>query len=137
MAYAKPSLTVDVVLFYKSFILLIRRKNNPYKNCWAIPGGFVNKGEDVTAAARRELDEETSYCARKLNLVGVFGKEGRDPRGWVVSCAYYAEYYPYQWNCIMAADDAKEAKWFEASKLPKLAFDHEEIIRKAIACYAK
>lgn len=126
-------LTVDIVLFKATsegtFVLLIQRKNEPCKLCWALPGGFVDENENPDTAAARELFEETSIKAT-LQQLQVFGKPNRDPRGHVVSVAYIG------WvdNSVLAlaADDALNACWFNVSDLPQLAFDHEEIIKFAM-----
>lgn len=129
---SKIFVTVDIVLWNtnRTEILLIKRKNNPFKDCWALPGGFVDENEDLELAAKRELKEETNVDVQDLRQIGAFGKPGRDPRGHMVSVAYSAVL-----NCsqeIKAFDDAKEVKWFTINELPKLAFDHKEIINKAI-----
>lgn len=129
---SKIFVTVDIVLWNtnRTEILLIKRKNDPFKDCWALPGGFVDENEDLELAAKRELKEETNVDVQDLRQIGAFGKPGRDPRGHMVSVAYSAVL-----NClqeIKALDDAKEVKWFIINELPKLAFDHKEIINKAI-----
>lgn len=129
---SKIFVTVDIVLWNtnRTEILLIKRKNDPFKDCWALPGGFVDENEDLELAAKRELKEETNVDVQDLLQIGAFGKPGRDPRGHMVSVAYSAVL-----NClqeIKALDDAKEVKWFTINELPKLAFDHKEIIKKAI-----
>jgi 8-oxo-dGTP diphosphatase len=129
--------TVDVVLFKKkdqsTQILLIKRKNDPYKDCWALPGGFVDQDEDLEEAALRELKEETSITLNHLKQLGAFGKPKRDPRSHVVSIAYFS-YVDTITNAI-AQDDAKEAAWFTIDKLPELAFDHADIIELALKKY--
>jgi 8-oxo-dGTP diphosphatase len=135
MRTSKIFLTVDVVLFKvessQLFILLIKRKNNPYKDSWALPGGFVDENEDLENAAIRELEEETQIKVSKLEQIGAFGKPFRDPRGHMVSVAFTAT---VEENTIaIAADDAKEAVWFSCNVLPNLAFDHLEIINTTLS----
>ncbi len=115
-------------------ILLIRRGNDPFKGSWALPGGFVDPGEDLPEAARRELKEETGVSAvQEFIEVGAFGKPGRDPRGRTVSVAYLiiVDIIP----SVNAGDDAREAMWFKVDDLPDLAFDHQQIIDRAIQKY--
>ncbi|HLO73355.1 MAG TPA: NUDIX hydrolase [Flavobacterium sp.] len=135
MAYiSKIFVTVDV-LIVKTFeleqqILLIKRKNDPFKDCWALPGGFVDENEDLELAAIRELVEETQVKVYHLEQIGAFGKPYRDPRGHMVSVAYFGQ---VDTNTIaMAADDAKEIGWFSVTNLPSLAFDHSAIIEAGL-----
>ncbi len=112
-------------------ILLIRRGLAPFEGKWALPGGFVRADESLTDAARRELAEETGLRGVFLEQLYTFGDPGRDPRGRVVSVAYYAlinldEREP------KASTDAREAAWFSVARMPPLAFDHEEILRAAL-----
>ena len=125
---SKIFVTVDIVVFdyQQQNILLIQRKNDPYKGMWALPGGFVDEHEDLETAARRELKEETSIEVEKLMQVKAFGKPGRDPRQHTVSIAFVG--VAAENVVVLAADDAKEAKWFDKNNLPDLAFDHAEII---------
>ncbi len=123
-------LTVDIILTRKlnskNEVLLIQRLNEPFKNKWALPGGFVDKGEDLEPAAKRELLEETSISIKSLSQFKTYGKPGRDPRGDTVSVVFYAEVNE---NVIaQAADDAKDVSWFPMDDLPELAFDHAEIL---------
>lgn len=132
MRVSKIFVTVDIVLFKaENQILLIKRKNDPFKDCWALPGGFVDENEDLEVAALRELEEETTIKLEKLSQLGAYGKPFRDPRSHVVSVAYFTN---VDKNTVAkAADDAKEAQWFAITNLPELAFDHAEIIKDAIA----
>lgn len=129
---SKIFLTVDMVVFNenRNEILLIKRKNNPFKDCWALPGGFVDENEDLEEAAKRELKEETNVTVSEVIQIGAFGKPGRDPRGHMVSVAFSTQLTSQQ--DIKPLDDAKEVKWFFINNLPDLAFDHEEIINKVI-----
>lgn len=131
---SKIFVTVDTVLFKKNsestFLLLIKRKNNPFKGFWALPGGFVDENEDILVAAKRELFEETTIKCDTLIQVGAYGKPFRDPRSHVVTVAYYG--WVAEDIVGKAADDAKELGWFDINDLPNLAFDHDEIIKDAI-----
>ena len=133
--YPRPALTVDCVVFgfdgEALKLLLIERGLAPFKGCWALPGGFVRVDEELEAAARRELQEETGIRKVVLQQFATFGGLSRDPRERVVSVAYVAltrleEHQP------SAATDARQAVWFQCSELPKLAFDHDEMIRRAL-----
>ena len=139
--FPHPSITADVVIFAMHEndlkVLLVQRKNPPYKNHWAIPGGFVEIDEDLELGARRELEEETGVKNVFLEQLYTFGAAGRDPRGRVITVAYYAllsvEFAPL----LRAGDDAREVMWHpvveaERSQELALAFDHREIIRVAL-----
>lgn len=146
--YDRPSVAADIVIFsimtrrglvgreqvqdkenYRKMpekklkILLIRRADYPYKNCWALPGGFCRKGEDVCEAARRELYEETHVENAYLSLCGVYGAAGRDPRGWIISNTFLALMDGEKCS-LKAGSDAWEARWFD------VVFDREELARK-------
>jgi 8-oxo-dGTP diphosphatase len=132
------SVTVDIVLFKQEenktlFILLIRRRNEPFQNAWALPGGFVEADEDLETAARRELEEETGLHAGTLEQLYAFGTPGRDPRGRTISIAYTGMADPE--SQLKAGDDAAETRWYNVMELPELAFDHREIIQKAVLKY--
>ena len=133
MRTSKIFVTVDAVIVKKTTdnqLLLIKRKNEPFQNCWALPGGFVDENEDLEVAAKRELEEETQIKIDALLQIGAFGKPFRDSRGHMISVAYYGEVSE---NTIaIASDDAKEVAWFPINELPNLAFDHQEIIKKAL-----
>ena len=108
--YPKPAVTVDVLLIAKDKILLIKRGNHPQKNRWALPGGFINLDEELLSAAQRELAEETGAKTEMLELIGVYGAVGRDPRDRIISVAYGAV-LPQEQAC-RGADDAAESQWF-------------------------
>lgn len=121
-------LAVDIVIIERDEIYLIKRKNPPFKDCWALPGGFVEYGERVEEAALREAKEETGMNVRIKKLIGVFSDPDRDPRGHTVSVAFLAE----PGGEPQSGSDAKDIKRFKISQLPKLAFDHDKIIKEAI-----
>jgi 8-oxo-dGTP diphosphatase len=149
--FARPSVTVDLVIFTvidkELRVLLVQRNEHPFKGRWALPGGFVrvkddrkDQGEDLDAAAMRELEEETGLASGEagrifLDQVRTFGRPGRDPRMRVISVAYYALVRPTLVPLIRAGGDVAHAKWFAFSELPKdaLAFDHREILDTALA----
>ena len=129
-------LTVDIVLFGYAkepaiSVLLIKRGSDPYKGEWALPGGFVEKGESLEEAVIRELKEETAIRAECIEQLYAFGKPDRDPRGRSVSIAYYGFVKRAGANA-KAASDAEDVAWFDMNDLPRLAFDHYDILQKAI-----
>jgi 8-oxo-dGTP diphosphatase len=133
--YPRPALTVDCVVFglgqASLQVLLIQRDLEPYRGVWALPGGFVRVDEDIEDAALRELREETGLERVFLEQLYTFGAKGRDPRERVVTVAYYA-LVKLMDHRVQAATDARDAAWFAAGKLPKLAFDHAEIVATAL-----
>ncbi len=135
--YKNPSLTTDIFIFddNENFIL-IKRKNEPYKDYWALPGGFVDYGECVEDAAAREALEETSIHVKLDKLVGVYSDPSRDPRGHTVSITYTAKGDMSQ---MKAADDACDIAIFTKKDLEKinLAFDHEKIINDCLNSIVK
>lgn len=124
----KPSLAVDVLIRMRDGIVLVKRKNEPYRNCWAIPGGFVEYGETVEAAARREAKEETGLEVRLGGLLGVYSAPDRDPRGHVISICYYAN---GEGGELRPASDAADVKVFKDVPWSNLAFDHAKILEDA------
>ena len=134
--YPRPALTVDCVVFGfdggELKVLLIQRALEPFKEAWALPGGFVRVDETVDEAARRELAEETGLKNVFLEQLYTFGEIKRDPRERVVSVAHYA-LVKLSDHHARAATDAARAGWFLISRLPKLAFDHAEIVAVALA----
>jgi len=135
--------TVDIALLTikegELNVLLIQRKEDPFKNCWAIPGGFVEANESALKSAERELREETGIPYLYLEQLYTFTEKGRDPREEIAntptriwSVAHFALVEYQRYSKLVAGSDAKRAKWFKVSKLPKLAFDHAEIIAMAI-----
>lgn len=126
--YKNPALTVDTIIINDESIVLIKRLNNPYKNHWAIPGGFVEYGEKVETAAVREAKEETGLDIELTKLVGVYSDPNRDPRGHTVTVAYTAKIIG---GTLKSDSDAKDARFFKFEELKDidLAFDHEEILK--------
>lgn len=128
-------LTVDAVVFgYESghiSVLLVKRKYEPFKGSWALPGGFVLENENLEQAVERELSEETGVKINYLEQLYTFGELGRDPRGRVVSVAYFGLVKPNAFN-LSSSTDAEKAEWFPITKLPKLAFDHKKVLNIAI-----
>lgn len=128
-------LAADNVVFTREgdivSILLIQRKNDPYKGQWALPGGFVEDDEDLEPAAIRELKEETGLQLQQMTQLYAIGTPGRDPRFRTVSVVFYAVLDGQ--HAVAGADDAAEARWFDIKDLPALAFDHDRIIQDAIA----
>jgi len=131
---SKIFVTVDLVIVKQSVLemqlLLIKRKNEPYKGCWALPGGFVDENEDLQQAAHRELMEETQVKIADLKQIGAFGNPKRDPRGHMVSVAYFG--IVSNEVVATASDDAQEIGWYSLTSLPSLAFDHAEIISEGM-----
>lgn len=136
-AYPRPSVTVDVAVFApderdRLRVLLIRRGKDPFAGSWALPGGFVDADEDLAAAAARELVEETGLDARLGPQLGAYGTPGRDPRGHTVSVVFLA-WLATGPEPLEGQDDATDAKWHDARRPPKLAFDHRVVLRDAVA----
>ena len=126
--YKIPSLTVDIFIYNENHeFILIKRKNDPYKDCWALPGGFVDYGEKTEDAAIREAKEETSIDVKLEKLVNVYSDPDRDPRRHTVSIVYLAR---GNFDDAKADDDAKDIGVFsfDVLKEMKLAFDHETIL---------
>lgn len=135
---ARPALAADVAVVAGELdaarVLLIRRGNDPYAGRWALPGGFVDDRERCEVAARRELAEETGVTVKNLQLVGVYDRPNRDPRGWVISITYAARIAaPVP---ATGADDAAEARWFALDGLPQLAFDHADVLADVVRWHA-
>lgn len=133
--YDRPSIAADIAIFTilaaestatrdkanyrrrpatKLKILLIKRSAHPYRGQWALPGGFCRRGEEIIDAARRELAEETQIKNARLQLAGIFGQEGRDPRGWVISHTHIALLDGNKCS-LKAGSDAQDARWFEVT----------------------
>jgi 8-oxo-dGTP diphosphatase len=133
--WPRPMVTVDAAVFAlvegKAKLLLIQRKHEPYKDYWALPGGFVEMDENLPEAAARELAEETGLKNIPLEQLHTFGKPGRDPRGRTITIVYFG-IAGKDWQQIEVADDAAQVQWFDTDNLPRMAFDHDEIVRYAI-----
>jgi 8-oxo-dGTP diphosphatase len=134
MIKQKIYVAADAVLFNRNGgalqVLMIKRKNDPYKGQWAFPGGFVEDEEDLEAAARRELEEETGLKLPALQQLRTYGRPDRDPRFRCISVVHYAivDKAPQ----VTGADDAAEAQWLEVKGIGALAFDHNEILDYAL-----
>jgi 8-oxo-dGTP diphosphatase len=134
--YPHPAVTVDLVVFGllgdALRVLFIRRKHEPYAGRWALPGGFLEIDEPIEEAARRELREETGYDATgPVELIGVFGKPGRDPRGRTISLVH-ATTLRGPLPEVAGGDDAAEAAWLDPRAPLELSFDHAEILAAAL-----
>lgn len=129
-----PSVTTDTIVIRGEGItrqvLLIKRKRDPFKNCWAFPGGFTEEGETLEQSAARELKEETGVDCQFLSQFKAFGDPGRDPRGRTITIVFYA--YVDEDTEAVADDDAAEVDWFDLNRLPALAFDHAKILEEFI-----
>ncbi len=133
-SYPHPAVTVDCVIFgYDGKhlkVLLIERRHEPYRGCWALPGGFMEIEETAGECARRELAEETGLTDVFMEQFYTFTTVRRDPRERVISIAHYA-LVPI--SEVKAGDDARRAAWFLFDELPRMAFDHMRIFHKALA----
>ena len=136
--YPRPAVTADCVVITNESepkVLLIERGFDPFKGCWAIPGGFLNMDETTEQCAIRELEEETGLVIKNIRQIGAYSKVDRDPRGRSITVAYLAVIdSPCE---VKGQDDAAKAQWFPLNALPELAFDHDEIMKDAIASYIK
>lgn len=134
--YPRPAVTADCVVMTKEVVpqvLLIERGADPFKGCWAFPGGFMNMDETTEQCVIRELEEETGMRATDLHQIGAYSKVDRDPRGRTITVAYLVIVdHPI---AVTGQDDAAKAQWWPIDALPPLAFDHEEIMREAIRWY--
>jgi len=123
--------TVDIVIFslrrHHLHVLLVRRGIEPFRGRWALPGGFVRPGESLERAAMRELGEETGVKDVYLEQLYSFGDPDRDPRGRVITVAYFA-LIASDAVVLRATTDAADARWFDVADLPSLAFDHGRIL---------
>jgi 8-oxo-dGTP diphosphatase len=125
--YKNPIPTVDAIIQNSSSILLIKRSKDPYKNQFALPGGFVNKGETIEEAIKREVYEETSLEVHPIDILGVYSDPKRDPRGHMMTVVFIV--LVIRGN-PSAGDDAKEISWIPIEKINdiKIAFDHKLVI---------
>jgi 8-oxo-dGTP diphosphatase len=128
--YPRPAVTVDALIIAKEDdrcrVLLIQRGKDPFKEMWALPGGFVDMDEDLDDAISREVMEETGLKLNNFNQLSAFGKPNRDPRHRTITIAFYT--YLENMLPVKGMDDAINAQWFLIDKLPLLAFDHQEVI---------
>jgi 8-oxo-dGTP diphosphatase len=131
--YPHPAVATDCVIFgfdgIKLHVLLIERGAEPYKGMWAFPGGFLKMEEDAEQGALRELKEETNLTAKYIEQFYTFSDPHRDPRERIISIAYYALVKIQE---VQGGDDAAKAQWFAIDEIPRLAFDHDRILRKAM-----
>jgi 8-oxo-dGTP diphosphatase len=129
-------LTVDAVIFTifekELKILLVKRKYEPYKGSFAIPGGYVRISEELETAASRELEEETGVRDIFLRQLRAFGKIGRDPRGRIITVPFLALIDGEKLK-LHATSDAELARWFPVYQMPSLAFDHRDIVDEALS----
>ena len=124
-----PLITVDGIIIKNEKILLIKRATEPYKDSWALPGGFVELGETLEQAVAREIEEETCLKTEALKLVGAYSDPKRDPRGHTISVAYLMKITSGK---PKTTDEAKEIRYFPLNDLPEnIAFDHKKIIEDA------
>jgi 8-oxo-dGTP diphosphatase len=133
--YEKPSVTVDIVIFTvqnnELKVLLVKRNLEPFKDKWAIPGGFVRMHESLEDAAKRELEEETGVKDVYLEQLYTFGDPKRDPRGRVITVSYMALVNSENIQ-LKAATDVSQAQWFPVFEIKSLAFDHKKILDYAL-----
>ncbi|MBR1625908.1 MAG: NUDIX hydrolase [Bacteroidales bacterium] len=131
--YPHPAVTADCCVFAfdgkELNILLVKRRNAPYKDCWAFPGGFMEMNETIEQCARRELEEETGFKAQRMEQLMCFSDVERDPRERVITVAFFALVRMQQ---VRGGDDALQAEWFKLKDIPPLAFDHDYILRIAL-----
>jgi len=132
--HPRPAVTVDCVVFSQlkdeTRVLLIQRAQPPFQGSWALPGGFMEIDETVEAAAARELAEETQLAGITLHQLGTFSRVDRDPRGRVISVAFWGSLEGTE-DQAQAASDARALRWFPINALPPLAFDHADILDQA------
>jgi 8-oxo-dGTP diphosphatase len=134
--HPRPELTVDVVIFTlrdeQLSVLLVKRARPPFQGYWALPGGFVEMDERLENAAARELEEETGVQDAYLEQLYTYGEPGRDPRGRVISVAYFALLPKNALAHAEAGSDAAQLGWFAVGSTPELAFDHDLILTYAL-----
>ena len=133
--YPRPAVTVDCLVYREENghreVLLIQRKNDPYKGKWALPGGFIEMDETLLEAAVRELREETGLNIPVMEQFRTFDAIGRDPRHRTISTVFIGNTGNVSGR-LRASSDASKVGWHSIDKLPDLAFDHKDIIRLAI-----
>lgn len=136
-AWPRPMVAADAAAFGffagKAKLLLVKRRNEPFKGKWCLPGGFVNIDEELEEAVARELAEETGLTGINLEQIRTFGRCGRDPRGRVITVTYMGIAQEGK-SKVKAGDDAAKAQWFDIDKLPtELAFDHNDVTKYVIS----
>lgn len=134
--YRNPIPTIDVIIQKNSQILLVKRKSEPFKGYFALPGGFVNEGEKVEEAAKREVMEETSLDVELVDILGVYSDPNRDPRGHIMSTVFVGKISNNKQEVeALAQDDAAEVGWISLKEIDStnLAFDHKKIITDYIS----
>jgi len=129
MNYRTPNLTADGAILKDGKILLIKRRNEPFKGKWALPGGYVEYGEKVEDTVVREVLEETGLKTKIIDLIGVYSDPNRDPRGHNITVAYSLGIVGGE---LSSGDDAADAKFFDLDDLPELSFDHDVIIKDVV-----
>ncbi len=133
--FPRPAVTTDTLVFREGNecieILLIKRNKDPYRDFWALPGGFLEIEETPEAGSKRELKEETGLDVEVLKEIGTFGDINRDPRGRTITIAFYT-FLRGNNHRILPDTDAAEVAWFSIKKLPEMAFDHKEILKEGL-----
>ena len=133
--YPRPAVTTDTLVFRDGEqcieVLLVKRKKEPYKDYWALPGGFLEIEETPEEGAMRELREETGLKVDLLKEVGTFGEIDRDPRGRTITIAFYT-FVRRNSDQLRARTDATAVKWASIKNLPEMAFDHREILEEGL-----
>ena len=133
--YPRPAVTSDIAVLRleeEPEVLLIQRKDDPFKDMWALPGGFMEMEESLEETARRELREETAILAGELIRFDTYDKPGRDPRGRTITQVFVMIWKPSMGE-PQAGSDAADLRWFALNKLPDLAFDHARILADVIS----
>jgi 8-oxo-dGTP diphosphatase len=133
--YPRPAVTADAVIFNlmedeKLNVLLIKRKNDPFKGYWALPGGFIEETETLEKCVEREIKEETGLEGIKFYPLEAFSEPDRDPRHRTITFAFWG--FCKKNPVLTSGSDAEAAEWFKIDQLPELAFDHEQVIKKAL-----
>ncbi len=128
--YPRAAITVDIIVVKDNKILLIKRANNPFKDMWAFPGGFMDMDEELETAAKRELIEETGIEVDNIKQFKTYSSVDRDPRHRTISTVFY--HVTNKELIATAGDDAADAKWWDINELPALAFDHQLITEEFI-----